>query len=70
MNPARKRYLDNIRWMTVVLVVIYHVVYRHIISPSYILLFIECVGNDLICTLVSFYNSVQCYFCKVCSHNS
>ena len=27
MNPARKLYLDNIRWMTVVLVVIYHVVY-------------------------------------------
>lgn len=27
MTPARKLYLDNIRWMTVVLVVIYHVVY-------------------------------------------
>ncbi len=27
MDPARKLYLDNIRWMTVVLVVIYHVVY-------------------------------------------
>lgn len=27
MIPARKLYLDNIRWMTVVLVVIYHVVY-------------------------------------------
>ena len=27
MNHARKLYLDNIRWMTVVLVVIYHVVY-------------------------------------------
>ena len=27
MNSARKLYLDNIRWMTVVLVVIYHVVY-------------------------------------------
>ena len=25
MTPARKLYLDNIRWMTVVLVVIYHV---------------------------------------------
>ena len=24
MTPARKLYLDNIRWMTVVLVVIYH----------------------------------------------
>lgn len=31
---------------------------RNIISPSYILLFIECAGNDLICVLVSFYNSV------------
>lgn len=30
---------------------------RHIISPSYILLFIGCAGNDLICTLLSFYNS-------------
>ena len=29
MNPARKLYLDNIRWMTVVLVVIYHVVYMY-----------------------------------------
>ena len=27
MTPARKLYLDNIRWVTVVLVVIYHVVY-------------------------------------------
>ena len=27
MTPARKLYMDNIRWMTVVLVVIYHVVY-------------------------------------------
>lgn len=27
MTPARKLYLDNIRWMMVVLVVIYHVVY-------------------------------------------
>ena len=27
MNPARKLYLDNIRWVTVVLVVIYHVIY-------------------------------------------
>lgn len=27
MNSARKLYLDNIRWVTVVLVVIYHVVY-------------------------------------------
>ena len=27
MDSARKLYLDNIRWMTVVLVVIYHVVY-------------------------------------------
>ena len=27
MTPARKLYLDNIRWMTVVFVVIYHVVY-------------------------------------------
>ncbi len=27
MNPARKLYLDNIRWATVVLVVIYHVIY-------------------------------------------
>ena len=27
MNHARKLYLDNSRWMTVVLVVIYHVVY-------------------------------------------
>ena len=29
MTPARKLYLDNIRWMTVVLVVIYHVVYMY-----------------------------------------
>ena len=27
MTPARKLYLDNIRWATVVLVVIYHVIY-------------------------------------------
>ena len=27
MTPARKLYLDNIRWITVVLVVVYHVVY-------------------------------------------
>ena len=27
MNPARKLYLDNIRWMTVVFVVIHHAVY-------------------------------------------
>ena len=27
MNSARKLYLDNIRWVTVVLVVIYHVIY-------------------------------------------
>ncbi|WP_307999173.1 acyltransferase family protein, partial [uncultured Gemmiger sp.] len=27
MNPARKLYVDNIRWVTVVLVVIYHVIY-------------------------------------------
>ena len=30
---------------------------RHITSPYYILLFIGCAGNDMICALVSFYNS-------------
>ena len=30
---------------------------RHITSPYYILLFIECAGNDVICTFSSFYNS-------------
>ena len=29
----------------------------HITSPYYILLFIECAGNDVICALSSFYNS-------------
>ena len=41
MNPARKLYLDNIRWMTVVLVVIYHVVYK----PN--LVRVECQNNQL-----------------------
>lgn len=30
---------------------------RHITSPYYILLFIGCAGNDVICDLGSFYNS-------------
>ena len=29
MNNTRKHYLDNIRWITVVLVVIYHVFYMY-----------------------------------------
>lgn len=41
MTPARKLYLDNIRWMTVVLVVIYHVVYK----PN--LVRVECQNNQL-----------------------
>ncbi|MCR5398233.1 MAG: acyltransferase, partial [Lachnospiraceae bacterium] len=28
-NNGRKHYLDNIRWITVVLVVIYHVIYMY-----------------------------------------
>ena len=30
---------------------------QHITLPYYILLFIGCAGNDMICALVSFYNS-------------
>ena len=30
---------------------------RHITSPYYILLFIGCAGNDVICVFDSFYNS-------------
>lgn len=41
MTPVRKLYLDNIRWMTVVLVVIYHVVYK----PN--LVRVECQNNQL-----------------------
>lgn len=41
MTPVRKLYLDNIRWMTVVLVVIYHVVYK----PN--LIRVECQNNKL-----------------------
>ena len=28
-NDMRKYYLDNIRWMTVILVVVYHVIYMY-----------------------------------------
>ena len=41
MTPARKLYLDNIRWMTVVLVVIYHVVYKPNLER------VECQNNQL-----------------------
>lgn len=38
---------------------------RHITSPYYILLFIGCAGNDVICVLGSFYNSFSEKNCRM-----